>query len=143
MTNPDVITSQTNASLREAAARYSATIAVPCFVKDVDGFAGAYLDEAQEDTSTLITGSSEWLAISVEGSNHDRKAFINIDLDVPGDGLASIVAPGMYNERGEHDVEHGTMQRPVVRALTEREGQELAMDLHALIAKIPKDRHRS
>lgn len=143
MTEPDIITPQTNTALREAAAKYSAMVAIPCFVEDVDGFAGTYLDEAEEGLSTLVTGTADSLAVSVRDGEDKTKTFVNIDLEVPGDGSASIVAPGFYNEQGKLDADQGKMMRPVVRALTEPEGRELTMDLYSLIAKTPQDRRKS
>jgi hypothetical protein len=142
MSSPDIITPSTNDALREAAARYSSTVAIPCFLEDVDGFANAYLGKPGGQFSTLVTGDEESLAVSVTGPGNTTEAFVNIDLAVPGGSPASIVQPGLYNKDGEPDPK-GEIARPVVRALTETEGRELTMDLHSLVAKIPADRHKS
>jgi hypothetical protein len=143
MTNPNVISPTTNTALREAAARYSVSIAAPCFLEGVDGFAGAHLGETSGDVSTLVMGTPESLAVSVHDDKDETRVFVNVDLEVPGEGVASIVAPGFYNEKGERDAEKGKMMRPVVRPLTETEGRELTMDLYSIIAKIPADRRKS
>jgi hypothetical protein len=143
MTNPNVITLPTNTALREAAARYSASITVPCYVKEVDGFASANLSDVAEGVSTLVIGTPDSLAVSVHDTEGKTRLFVNIDLEAPGKAVASIVAPGFYNERGERDAEKGKMMRPVVRPLTEVEGRELTMDLYSIIAKIPADRRKS
>lgn len=143
MTSPDVITPATNMALREAAVKYSASIAIPCFLKEVDGFAGAHLGETLDGASTLVTGTPDSLAISVHGADEKTRVFVNVDLEVPGEGVASIVAPGFYDDKGKRDEEKGKIMRPVVRPLTEAEGRELTMDLYSIIAKIPTERHKS
>lgn len=143
MTNPDVISSTTNMALRQAAAQYSASIAIPCFMKEVDGFASANLGVVTDGVSTLVTGTPDSLAVSVHDVEDKTRLFVNVDLEVPGEGVASIVAPGFYNEKGERDVEKGKMMRPVVRPLTELEGRELTMDLYSIISKIPAYRRKS
>lgn len=69
MTNPDIISFTTNTALREAAARYGASIAIPCYLEGINGFADALLGETPDSTSTLVTCTSnfpESLAISIE-----------------------------------------------------------------------------
>jgi hypothetical protein len=142
MTSPDIISQSTNAALREAAAKYIATVHTPAFIEGVDGFATAHLglEEPKDGLRTLVTGVEESLAISVDGKDQTSKLFVNIDLAVPDGSPASIVKPGMYNKRGELDAEEGEFARPVERALTESEGQELIMDLHSIMVKIPQNR---
>jgi hypothetical protein len=141
MTVPGVITPETNESLRKAAAAYAGSIDVPCFLDEVDGFARAYLGEDEEEgLKTLVTGDEEGLAVSVDDKEGKTKIFVNVDLAMPDGIPASIVAPGFYDKKGRPDNENGQYGRPVVRALTEVEGQELAMDLHSLMVKIPQDR---
>jgi hypothetical protein len=141
MTNPDVLTAATNAALREAVGRYCAEIAIPCFMP-VDGFAEAHIGEVPRGTMTLVTGREERLAIKVHGGDHETRAFVNVDLEAQGEEVASFVAPGFYDERGEWDPDNGKFGRKVVRPLTEAEGRELTMDLYSIIKKIPASSRR-
>jgi hypothetical protein len=140
MSSPNVISPQTNAALHDAAVKYSQIIDVPCYLEGADGFAITYLGKSEDGLEILVTGDEEHLAISVNGRDGKSKGLVNVDLTPPDSAPASIVEPGLYNEQGERDAEIGKYARPVLRALTEVEGQELTMDLHTLIAKMPEDR---
>jgi hypothetical protein len=142
MTSPDIISQSTNTALRETAAKYFATVHTPAFIEGVDGFAIVHLglEEPEDGLRTLVTGVEEGLDISVDGKDQSSKLFVNIDLAIPDGSPASIVKPGMYNQHGEFDAEEGEFARPVERALTEREGQELIMDLYSIMTKIPQNR---
>jgi|GEM_PF-5648679 hypothetical protein len=137
MVTPDVISSETNSALRTAAAQYIETVHMPGYIRGVDGFATTHLglDEPRDDLRSLVTGDEKSLAISVQGNDHERVLFVNVDLVVPDGGPVSIVEPGLYNEHGERDAD-GELARPIDRALTEKEGQELIMDLHSIMKEI-------
>ena len=136
MMSNGAITPETNKELRRAATAYAESIEVPCFLDEVDGFAGAYLGKAENGLKTLVTGDDEGLAISVDGEDGKNRAFVNVDLAIPEGTSASIVEPGFYDEEGKPDAENGEYARPVLRLLTEKEGQELTMDLYSLMQKI-------
>lgn len=142
MNSPGTITPQTNTALCEAAAKYGQVIDVPCFLEGADGFVTTYLTKPENGLKTLVTGDEEHLAISVDGKDGKSKVFVNVDLTPPDDAPVSIVEPGLYDEKGERNAETGEFARPILRALTEVEGQELIMDLHTLIAKMPQDRRK-
>ena len=139
MTNSVAITPETNESLRKAAAAYTGSVEIPCFLDEVDGFAEAYLGEAEDGLKTLVTGDDESLVVSVDNEDGKNRAFVNVDLAIP----ASIVEPGFYDEEGKPDAENGKYARPVLRLLTEKEGQGLAMDLYSLMQKIPQARRHN
>ncbi len=143
MINPDVITFATTTALREAAAHYSASVIMPCFVSEVDGFAGAHLTEIPDGVSTLITDTPDSLAISVHDGAYRTRLFVNVDLRIPGEEVAAIVAPDFYDEHGKLDPIKGTMMRPIVRPLTETEGRELTMDLYSIISKVPASHRKN
>lgn len=143
MTNPNVpktetISPETNDTLRAATGNYLATIAIPKYVKGIDGFAQLYLGKEEPNLSTLVTASDESLAVSVIDGEGKKKAFLNIDLAPNGDEVASVVAPGLYDKDGNFDAENGEIMRPVVRPLTEEEGRELASDLFSAAARLAK-----
>ncbi len=142
MTYPGTITPQTNTALSDAAEKYRRTTLIPAYLEGADGFATTYLGEREDGLKTLVTGDEEQLTVSAEGQDGETKVFVNVDLSPPDGAPASIVEPGFYDENGNRNSETGKFARPIVRALTEVEGQELVMDLHTLIAKMPTDRRK-
>lgn len=139
---PNTITASTNAALHQAATAYAEAVTIPCFVAGVDGFAATYLGIAEDGLKTLVTGNGERLAITIDSQDGTTRAFVNVDLTLDGVKTASIVEPGLQDKRGNPDLKNGQFTRRILRPLTEPEGQELAMDLYSLIAKIPEDRKK-
>ena len=136
MTSPDKISPATNNALREATSKYFAKIVVPKFIKGIDGFAEAHLKQPpSKNIHTLVTTyTPDNLSIRLDDED-ETHVLVEVDLDTPEAGVASIVAPGWYDEHGNWDMDNGQMVRKVVRALTEQEGRELTMDLYSLMSK--------
>jgi len=136
------ISPETNARIKELSSEL--VLASPVYT-DTHQFAVEYEERWYEDASsfrTLITGSEESLAISVRNQDGQTILFENIDLQE--DGVPMIVRPD-FGDKGALEyvvavISGEKIGRPVLRALTEYEGNALIEDLEATL--FPRDINR-
>jgi hypothetical protein len=144
MSYPEVISDETSFDLRLAAARYGATIARPCYLDGVDGFAKAYLPVMPDTVSTLVTYSpTDALTISSRDNNDNPLFRVHVDMVVPGVEIATIVNPDFYDFSGRRKTDRKSLARAIVRPLFENEGLSLISDLMYLTHTTPSDRRKS
>lgn len=136
MVDPNTITPGTNKALREAAAKYFGHVIEPRYMEDTDGFMCAYTDLPFVGTETMVAGTEDQLAIHMRQDLGWDESVI-VKLSTGGvEGTASIMKL----------VEQDDADAPEIvfdRYMTEREGEELCMDLHNMVARMPVDNLRT
>jgi hypothetical protein len=133
------IHSETSAKIQELAQELTPKTSV---YSDTHQFAIDYEDRTYEDEEifsfrTLIVGDEESLAVGV--SDEDDRTVIFLNIDLQKDGVPMIVHPD-FGDRPPVEAVNAIILgekigRPVIRALTEYEGNALIEDLEAIITQ--------
>lgn len=133
MVDPNIITPATNNSLREAAAKYFGHIIEPRYLDDVDGFMRAYTGVPFNGTKAMVTGTETQVVVHmVQDLGWDE----SVTIDLREDHTARLMELTEPKNPDSPDLVPG-------RYLTEQEGEELCMDLHSIVARMPADNVRT